>query len=90
MTTNDVYERLGVLEQLVQNLYEKAGVPMPDLQTLARSQVSAHVQQLLASGDKMGPSRPTGPRPTSIWRPQPSSSSRSDTWRRFDRGRCQW
>jgi len=27
---------------------------MPDLQTLARSQVSAHVQQLLTSGDKMG------------------------------------
>ena len=24
------------------------------MQTLARSQVSAHVQQLLASGDKMG------------------------------------
>lgn len=27
---------------------------MPDPRTLARSQVSAHVQQLLASGDKMG------------------------------------
>jgi hypothetical protein len=27
---------------------------MPDLQTVARSQVSAHVQQLLASGAKMG------------------------------------
>jgi ribosomal protein L7/L12 len=54
MTSNDVYERLGVLEHLVQHLYEKTGVPMPDLQTLARSQVSAHVQQLLASGDKIG------------------------------------
>jgi hypothetical protein len=54
MTSNDVYERLGVLEQLVHHLYEKTGVPLPDLQTLARSQVSAHVQQLLASGDKMG------------------------------------
>ena len=54
MTSNDVYERLGRLEQLVQDLYEKTGVPMPDLQTLARSQVSAHVQQLLASGNKIG------------------------------------
>jgi hypothetical protein len=54
MTSKDVYERLGVLEQLVQHLYEKTGVPMPDLPTLAQSQVSPHVQQLLASGDKMG------------------------------------
>lgn len=54
MTSNDVYERLGVLEQLVRHLYEKTGVPMPDLQTLAQSQVSAHVRQLLASGDKIG------------------------------------
>jgi hypothetical protein len=54
MTSNDVYERLGVLEQLVKHLYEKTGVPIPDLQTLAGSQVSAHVRQLLAAGDKMG------------------------------------
>jgi hypothetical protein len=54
MTTNDIYERLGVLEHLVQHLYEKTGVPMPDIQTLARSQVSANVQQLLASGNKIG------------------------------------
>lgn len=54
MTSNDVYDRLGVLEQLVQHLYEKTGVPVPDLQTLAASQVSGHVRQLLAAGDKMG------------------------------------
>lgn len=54
MTSNDVYERLGVLEQLVQYLYQNTGVPMPDAQTLARSQVSANVQQLLAAGDKIG------------------------------------
>jgi len=54
MTSNDVYERLGLLEHLVEHLYEKTGVQMPDLQTLARSRVSAHVQQLLASGDKIG------------------------------------
>jgi hypothetical protein len=54
MTSNDVYERLGALEHLVQHLYEKTGVPMPHLQTLARTQVSADVQQLLASGDKIG------------------------------------
>jgi hypothetical protein len=54
MTSNDIYERQGVLEHLVQHLYEKTGVPVPDLPTLARSQVSARVQQLVASGDKMG------------------------------------
>ncbi|MDT5008801.1 MAG: hypothetical protein QOH57_418 [Mycobacterium sp.] len=54
MTSNDVYERLGLLEQLVQHLYEKTGVPMPNLQTLARSQVSSRVQQFLAAGDKIG------------------------------------
>ena len=54
MTSNDVYERLGMLEKLVQHLYEKTGVPMPDLQTLARSHVSSRVRQLLAAGDKMG------------------------------------
>ena len=54
MTSNDVYERLGQLEQLVQYLYEKTGVPMPDPQTLARTQVSDRVRQLLAAGDKMG------------------------------------
>jgi hypothetical protein len=54
MTSNDVYERLGVLEQLVQHLYAKTGVPMPDIQTLARSQVLVYGQHLLASGDKMG------------------------------------
>jgi len=73
MTPNDVYERLGVLEQLVRHLYEKTGVPMPDLQTLARSQVSSHVQRLLAAATRMAPSRPTGPRPMWIWRPRAGS-----------------
>jgi ribosomal protein L7/L12 len=54
MNSNDVYERLGVLELLVQNLYAKTGIPIPDLQTLASSQVSANVRQLLAAGNKMG------------------------------------
>ena len=54
MTSNDVYERLGQLEQLVQYLYEKTGVSMPDPQTLARTQVSDRVRQLLAAGNKMG------------------------------------
>jgi hypothetical protein len=51
MTSNDIYERLGVLEQLVRNLYEKTGIPIPDLQTLA--QVSDRVRELLASGNKI-------------------------------------
>ena len=54
MTSNDVYERLGVLEQLVQHLYQKTGVPIPDPQTLAQTQVSARVRELLAAGDKAG------------------------------------
>jgi ribosomal protein L7/L12 len=53
MTSNDVYERLGILEQLVQHLYEKTSVPMPDLRALSRTQVSAAVQQLVASGNKI-------------------------------------
>ena len=51
MTDREIYERLGVLEQLVRHLYEKTGVPIPDLQTLA--QVSPNVRQLLASGNKI-------------------------------------
>ena len=50
-SSRDVYERLGVLEQLVRHLYEKTGIPIPDLQTLA--QVSTNVRQLLASGNKI-------------------------------------
>ena len=52
MESRDIYERLGVLERLVKHLYEKTGVPIPDLRTLA--QVSDHVRQLLASGNKIG------------------------------------
>lgn len=51
MTDRDIYERLGVLERLVRHLYEKTGIPIPDLQTLA--QVSDNVRQLLASGNKI-------------------------------------
>jgi hypothetical protein len=54
VTSNDVYERLGVLEQLVRHLYEKTGVPIPDLQALARTEVSAHVRQLAAAGNTIG------------------------------------
>jgi hypothetical protein len=54
MIDNEVYARLGTLEQLVKHLYEKTGIPMPDLQTLARTTISAEVQQLVARGDKMG------------------------------------
>jgi len=51
MADRDIYERLGVLEQLVRHLYEKTGIPIPDLQTLA--QVSPRVRELLASGNKI-------------------------------------
>jgi hypothetical protein len=53
MTERDIYERLGRVEQLVRHLYEQTGVPVPDLETLFRSEVSAHVRQLVASGDTM-------------------------------------
>lgn len=48
---SDIYERLGVLEQLVRHLYEKTNVPIPDLQKLA--EVSPRVRELLASGNKI-------------------------------------
>jgi len=51
---------------------------MPDLQTLARSQVSAHVQQLLTSGDKMGAIKAYRAEATSICPPRAGSSRRSD------------
>lgn len=53
-SSNDVYQRLGALEQLVRHLYQQTGVALPDLATLTRTQVSAQVHQLLAAGDKMG------------------------------------
>jgi ribosomal protein L7/L12 len=49
----DIYERLGTLELLVRHLYEKTGLPIPDLRTLAQGEVSANVRQLLASGNKI-------------------------------------
>lgn len=52
-STTDIYERLGALEQLVRHLYEKTGIAIPDLQTLARADVSANVRRLLASGNKI-------------------------------------
>ncbi len=50
----DIYERLGALEQLVRHLYKQTGVPMPDLQALARTEVSDNVRQLVAAGNKIG------------------------------------
>ncbi len=53
-STNDIYERLGVLEQLVKHLYTQTGIPMPDLAALARNEVSARVRDLVAAGNKIG------------------------------------
>lgn len=50
----DIYERLGAFEQLVRHLYERTGVPIPDPQALARTEMSDRVRQLLASGNKIG------------------------------------
>lgn len=51
---SDIYDRLHALEQLVRHLYEQTGVPMPDPQALATTEVSDRVRQLAASGNKMG------------------------------------
>jgi hypothetical protein len=51
---SDIYDRLRALEQLVRHLYKQTGVPMPDPQSLATTEVSDHVRQLAASGNKMG------------------------------------
>ncbi|MGZ8808897.1 MAG: hypothetical protein ACXWZ0_18285 [Mycobacterium sp.] len=53
-STNDIYERLGALEQLVRHLYERTGVPMPDMQAIARNEISARVRELVAAGNKIG------------------------------------
>ncbi|MGX9671533.1 hypothetical protein [Mycobacterium sp. HM-7] len=52
-TTNDIYERLGALEQLVRHLYAQTGIPLPDVRSMAQSQVSARVRELLAAGNKI-------------------------------------
>lgn len=52
-TTNDIYERLGILEQLVKHLYKQTGIPMPDLQALARTDVSENVRNLIGAGNKI-------------------------------------
>ena len=54
MTSNDIYERLGVLEQLVAHLYQQTGIRMPDIRALAQAQISDRVRQLLANGDRIG------------------------------------
>jgi ribosomal protein L7/L12 len=51
---SDIYDRLRALEQLVKHLYKQTGVPMPDLAALATTEVSDHVRQLVAAGNKMG------------------------------------
>jgi ribosomal protein L7/L12 len=51
---SDIYDRLRALEQLVKHLYKQTGVPMPDLAALATTEVSEHVRQLVASGNKLG------------------------------------
>jgi hypothetical protein len=51
---SDIYDRLRALEQLVKHLYQQTGVPMPDLAALATTEVSDHVRQLVASGNKLG------------------------------------
>jgi ribosomal protein L7/L12 len=53
-STNDIYERLGALEQLVKHLYERTGVPMPNPAALAAGEVSARVRELVAAGNKIG------------------------------------
>lgn len=53
VTTNDVYERLGALEQLVRHLYAQTGIPLPDVRSMAKTQVSNRVLELLASGNKI-------------------------------------
>ncbi len=53
-STNDIYERLGALEQLVKHLYERTGVPMPNPAAIARNEVPPRVRELVAAGNKVG------------------------------------
>lgn len=54
MTSPDVYERLGALEQLVDHLYRQTGVPMPDLRAVAQARASDRVRQLPLARNKLG------------------------------------
>ena len=54
MSDRDIYERLGDLERLIKHLYKQTGIPLPDPQAIISADVSDHVRQLAASGDKMG------------------------------------
>lgn len=51
---NELYERLSLLEAQVRYLSERTGIALPDFRAVAQSQLTPQVQQLIASGDKIG------------------------------------
>jgi ribosomal protein L7/L12 len=51
---NELYERVGLLEAQVRYLSERTGIPLPDFRAMAQSSMPPEVQQMIASGNKIG------------------------------------
>lgn len=52
--TADIYQRLSQLEAQVRYLAERTGIPLPDFTALSGSTISPEIQQLIATGNKIG------------------------------------
>jgi ribosomal protein L7/L12 len=50
---SELYERVALLEAQVRYLSERTQIPLPDFRSIAQSQLSPEIQQLIASGDKI-------------------------------------
>jgi ribosomal protein L7/L12 len=51
---SELYERVSLLEAQVRYLAERTGIPLPDFRAVAQSQLTPEIQQLIASGNKIG------------------------------------
>ena len=51
---SELYERVALLEAQVRYLSERTGIPLPDFRSIAQSQLTPEIQQLIASGNKIG------------------------------------
>jgi ribosomal protein L7/L12 len=51
---SELYERISLLEAQVRYLSERLQVQLPDFRAMAQSQLTPEIQQLIASGNKIG------------------------------------
>lgn len=52
--SSELYERVSLLEAQVRYLSERTNIPLPDFPAIAQSALTPEIQQLLASGNKIG------------------------------------